>query len=641
MSSPRRSLRISQKKCVKDKATTICDLSNNAEKEFYQRRKTQKKGRDSASIKNDGIDYNGSDPLISELFDTDLLPTEIKTKSSVEKLKRSYIYIISKKIDGRTFLKIGVSNTTSLRLGSLQTALVPGLKNIGFRLHYLFFYKHESSDGSSTFAENIEQHLHKLLRNHDSYKNMVIHFPTNKPSEWYLPDEYRDFIEFILSFISVQTPAPEEGYHFFVKNNKNTREFKTEFLREVTRQEVLQYRRDHIKVKEGIMIERKLTQEQNLFKKGSKAYFVKKLIGSPIDVLGGDYIVGDIYYHKGKTDSVRLHGNYYAKISRKVSKTKKHKNDSDIESFIQLSYSEKVGDETNYWTHIFNLLGKMKEIGTLEPAGLLSNFNHYFSQPIVDAKRLVSSFSNTDVTLKQSQVEWIIGRHVTDKNDRVYVANSLSKVTSSGYIDKVIFAPVDSKTMLREADGKEISSNVIVAMTLAIEHYENKAPSYDIDEDYDKLGETKTKYRMYDFVKFDENYFKDFETNEPIQDEFIGIIMQNYDKFDKETEQYKNYYDVLFEDEMWRLESDSVEQNSKEFSNPVKKKKFVARLKNERKLISKVMKELGLKTKLTRIQTRSITRKSKPKPKSKVKATATRKSPRKSKSTMILRSNKT
>ena len=98
----------------------------------------------------------------------------------------------------------------------------------------------------------------------------------------------------------------------------------------------------------------------------------------------------------------------------------------------------------------------MKEIGTLEPAGLISNFNQYCSQPIVDSKRLVSSFSNKDVTLKQSQVEWIIGRHVTDKNDRVYVTNSLSKLTSSGYINEVIFAPVDSKTMLREAGGKEI-----------------------------------------------------------------------------------------------------------------------------------------------------------------------------------------
>ena len=141
----------------------------------------------------------------------------------------------------------------------------------------------------------------------------------------------------------------------------------------------------------------------------------------------------------------------------------------------------------------------MKEIGTLEPAGLISNFNQYCSQPIVDSKRLVSSFSNKDVTLKQSQVEWIIGRHVTDKNDRVYVTNSLSKLTSSGYINEVIFAPVDSKTMLREAGGKEISANIIVAITLAVKHHETEAPSYDIDEDYDKLEGTKTKYKTYDF----------------------------------------------------------------------------------------------------------------------------------------------
>ena len=53
--------------------------------------------------------------------------------------------------------------------------------------------------------------------------------------------------------------------------------------------------------------------------------------------------------------------------------------------------------------------------------------------------------------------------------------------------------------MLREAGGKEISANIIVAITLAVKHHETEAPSYDIDEDYDKLEGTKTKYKTYDF----------------------------------------------------------------------------------------------------------------------------------------------
>ncbi len=650
MSGTRKSIRIANQKCKKENDATLCSLSGDQERNNYQRRKTQKLGKDGAFIKKDGIDYNGSDPLISELFDTNLLPAEIKTKSSVEKLKRSYIYIISKKIDGRTFIKIGVSNTSSLRLGSLQTALIPGLENIGFKLHYLLFYKHESSEGSSTFAENIEQHLHKLLRDHDGYKNIVIHFPTNKPSEWYLPDsnKYAEFIEFVLDFISVQTPVPEEGYHFFVANKKNTREFKTKFLKQSTREEVLQYRRDHVKVKEGILINRRLTQKQNLFKKGSKAYFMEKLVNPSVNILDDGYNVVDIYYHKGKTDALRIHGNYYARVhntkAKKQNKKQNLKAVDDMKSYIQLSYSEKVGEETQYWTHVFNVLEKMKEIGTLEPAGLLTNYNHYFTQPVVEVKRIISAFSNKDVSLKRSQVNWIVGRHMKDKKDGLYIATSLSE-TNTGKINGVMVSKVNPDNMLREAGTQEINANVIIAMTLAIEYHENKMPSYEIDTQYDSQ-EPQTKYKMYDFIVFDANYFNNFDTQQPIQDEFIGIVLQNYDKFDKETETYKNYYDILFEDELWRLESDSVDKKSKELSNPVRKKQFIAKIKNERKLISKVIKELGLKSDLMRIKTRSTSAKVKAKPKSKTKpkspAKGTRTSPRKKStntSTMKLRSS--
>ena len=645
MSGTRRSERIAKQKCKIENNTTLCDLTGEDKRSNYERRKTQKLGKDGVFIKKDGIDYDGSDPLISELFDTDLLPTEIKTKSGVEKLKRSYIYIISKKIDGRTFIKIGVSNTTSLRLGSLQTALIPGLENIGFKLHYLFFYKHESSEGTSTFAENIEQHLHKLLREHDGYKNIVIHFPTNKPSEWYLPDsnKYKEFIEFVLDFISVQTPVPEEGYHFFVANKKNTREFKTKFLKQSTREEVLQYRRDHVKVKEGVLINRRLTQTQNLLKKGSKAYFMEKMVNSSIEILGDSYNVVDIYYHKGKTDSIRIHGSYYARISiqnnqnKKQDKKQNKKAINDMKSYIQLSYSEKVGEETHYWTHVFHVLEKMKEIGTLEPAGLLTNYNHYFTQPIVEAKRLISAFSNKDITLKRPQVSWIIGRHLRDNKDGLYIATSLSE-TNTRKINGVMVSKVNPDTMLREAGSQEINTNVIVAMTLAIEYHENKLPSYAIDTKYDSQ-QRETKYKMYDFIIFDANYFKDFETEEPIQAEFIGIVLQNYDKFDKETETYKNYYDVLFEDELWRLESESVDKKSKELANPVRKKRFIAKIKNERKLISKVIKELGLKSDLKTIPIKGTTTKKKKENKNKKKSPAkgTRKSPRKQNTTMTLR----
>ena len=51
------------------------------------------------------------------------------------------------------------SNAASIstRLGFIQTVLIPGLKNIGFKLHYLFFYSKESNEKGSSFAENIKK----------------------------------------------------------------------------------------------------------------------------------------------------------------------------------------------------------------------------------------------------------------------------------------------------------------------------------------------------------------------------------------------------------------------------------------------------------------------------------------------------
>lgn len=375
---------------------------------------------------------------------------------------------------------------------------------------------------------------------------------------------------------------------------------------------------------------------------------MEKLVNPSVNILDDGYNVVDIYYHKGKTDALRIHGNYYARVhntkAKKQNKKQNLKSVNDMKAYIQLSYSEKVGEETQYWTHVFNVLEKMKEIGTLEPAGLLTNYNHYFTQPVVEVKRIISAFSNKDVSLKRSQVNWIVGRHMKDKKDGLYIATSLSE-TNTGKINGVMVSKVNPDNMLREAETQEINANVIIAMTLAIEYHENKMPSYEIDAKYESQ-QSDTKYKMYDFIIFDANYFNNFDTQEPIQDEFIGIVLQNYDKFDKETETYKNYYDILFEDELWRLESDSVDKKSKELSNPVRKKQFIAKIKNERKLISKVIKELGLKSDLMRIKTRSTSAKVKAKTKSKTKpkspAKGTRTSPRKKStntSTMKLRSS--
>ena len=598
----RRSARLANKSnCIED--STICKLTDN-DNLYIKRKKTQIKGTDGGFIKKDGIDYNASDPLIAELFDSEIIPSVIKSKSGIENIKRSYIYIISKKIDSRTFLKIGVSNTTSLRLSALQTALIPGLQNIGFKLHYLFFYKHESSEKISSFAEQIEQHLHKLLRNHDNYKNIVIHFPTNKPSEWYLPasNTYNDFIDFVLDFISVQTPAPEEAYHFFVRNNKNVREYKDKFLKESTRQEVLQYRKDHMKMKETIMIRRKLTQQEVILKKGSKRYFLDKLVNTTTQPppLDNGYEVIDIYYHKGKTDSIRLHGNYYAKIHlRSADKKKPAKILDEMKSYIQLDYRTKEDGEFVYFTHIYNVLLKMKELGTLETHGLLTNYNHYFNQPIHDAKKLVASFENKDVSLTQSQVNWLIGRHVKDKSGDLYLAVGL--VEKKKRIVGINFVRANSITMLPENDVDEQEANVLVAIELAIDYHENKVSEYNINDKYE-FKRPQTKYDMYDFIVFNKNYFRDFETKAPDQTEYNAIVLQNYYKFNKNTEKYEHYYDIMFEDELWYLETESVEKNSQKIDNPVQKKLFIRSVQGRNNLMSKLINDLGLTSDLQSIR---------------------------------------
>ena len=120
-------------------------------------------------FQNQGIDYSTTEQLVSELFDDEHFPQKIRTFQDEEPVDviRSYIYIISKVVDGRTFIKIGMSNfearqKLATRLESAQTFLIPGLENGGFKLHNIFFYRREAKHVASTpFAQLVEQGLHK------------------------------------------------------------------------------------------------------------------------------------------------------------------------------------------------------------------------------------------------------------------------------------------------------------------------------------------------------------------------------------------------------------------------------------------------------------------------------------------------
>lgn len=96
---------------------------------YYEDRKKQEPGKDDPNIADNGIDYDYSKLNIRELFD-DYTSTTKKTSLHGEQKKRqSYIYIISKVVDGRTFFKIGYSDISSkavvgVRLESHKTTLI-------------------------------------------------------------------------------------------------------------------------------------------------------------------------------------------------------------------------------------------------------------------------------------------------------------------------------------------------------------------------------------------------------------------------------------------------------------------------------------------------------------------------------------
>ena len=575
--------------------TVDSNASNNNGPVSYDDRKSQNRGADDSQIKKDGIDYNGSGEFFVDIFDENRLPEKIYTRSEIEDVKRSFLYIISKVVDDRTFFKIGISknnNRAATRLGELQTSLIPGLENIGFKVHYLFFYPYESKEKASSFAELIEKELHKVLRNHKKYQSMVMYFPTSNPSEWYLPSEgqYREFINFVLSFISVQTPYPEEGYRFFRQRNKNKREYMDKFLKNVSINDVIQFRKDFIKAKEAIFTRRTLTKSENLSKLGSMQYFRLKLI-SNVDIdnppLGNNLSIKDIYYHKKQSDGIRIFGNYYFRIQPK--------SPNDIKK-IFIDYSKQVGSQTQYWTHIYNILNKMKTENTLESYGMVSNYNHYFAAPLEQGKRILRKSDDRSLQLKQSQINWVIGRYMKDRNnDTTYMATDLLLSRSGNVVKHIGVKRVKDSDMTPYGD--EIKCNPIIVIQLIIDYQENKLSKYEITDEYQSTEREKgtTKYKNYDIIKFKPNYFNDVSHGkEPIDKEFYAIILNDYYRYNNDVKKYIRYYDVLFESELWRLEVESVdnENNAVLVNDKKEQKDFVSKIKYKRNVISHVIHRL-------------------------------------------------
>jgi hypothetical protein len=129
-------------------------------------------------------------------------------------LSTTYIYIISKTVGKDTYFKVGEGGKgnedndegtkhTSGRLGSANTFLIPGLKDIGFKVHFVFFFHKIGHPYTDVFiGQYMEKQIHSTLRKQFPQSN--ISFMNQKESEWYLVQDKEElfFIGFIFDIIA-------------------------------------------------------------------------------------------------------------------------------------------------------------------------------------------------------------------------------------------------------------------------------------------------------------------------------------------------------------------------------------------------------------------------------------------------------
>jgi hypothetical protein len=600
-----------------------CDVQGIVSDKF-KLRKNQKVGvgkmkSDSAYITNKGIQYFEDKALIRDLFVQDIQPLPMTNDYGTKKVRRSYIYIISKKVDDRTFIKIGFStldqrSTSSSRFKSFHTSLIPGLRNIGFRVHYLFFYIGEiyGSD-QTTYAQNIEQDLHGVLRNDKHYKNHVIHYPSNKESEWYLPGDgdYESFLSFVLNYLSVQVPAPEEAYKFYEVNGIDHRESKDVFFKKVDRDEIIKYRKDYHEYRKEIRIKEKESEMKKERTKGKREYFIEKLITNAsmsYPPLGKDIQIHDVIRYNKISTPIMKHGEFYVQM-------KTHLSLSEIQKIVFVHGDFELEGTTmkGFYTHIFDFLVAMNEINTLEKYDLTSNYNYYNTAPIERAKATLLAEERTEdkvAKIPKQDILWMKGRQLKDKSDEIYtVVDFVSSETDARKAVNVL-CQRDS-----DPDDEKVQANIFTVARLIIEYHENDVPSMMLTDDF-KREEIpiieNTAYNEYTLIKFNPNFFTNEETNEKINETYTGLITKKYVYFfDKE---YTMFYDVLFESQEWRLKASAVDDNSRVVRGNDAKIIFLESVKGNLSIKAKyILDKLGLKEKRqnrrTRTSNRSKTRK--------------------------------
>lgn len=562
----------------------------------YGERQKQKAVPEESYIKTQGIDYNGGDDMLTEIFE-EPNGAILHTHSGARSVKRSMIYVISKNVDGRTFIKIGASRSTKSntggRLGDAQTMLIPGLRNAGFKVIYIFIYPFETLTGES-YSESIEKSLHWHLRHETDYKETVLKFPTGNPSEWYLPEpkKYKEFFNEVLEYLSLQLPVPEAAYHFYRQGLRNRR---TEgVVKETTKEDKLHYRHDFTKKKKDGEELHKKDLEDKAKKKGNLKYFRERLLkrsGNPLGV-GENMRVKEVMYHSGKSRDSRIHGNYYVKVGCE--------NADDCErERIPVRFTDDEGGE---WSQMSNVLTFMKEVKTLGLYDLTTNYNHYHKGPIMRAAEILKLYHSDDnILLRKSNLEWLLGRRIRDSNDEEFEAVELIPNDATKRVTAVKYEPVKGGT------AKEI--NPRMAIEMAIDFHKGNKSKHTIDDRFKFVPpkKVKTKYKKGDFIQFNKGYFKDDLTNKSLDEKYVALVLKDaYPDFDEEVNGFDVFYELLFQHELWFLNSKSVDSNSVKLSDEGVIMGFLATVTIYRNRLSSHLQQYGLPTSEVRNRTQKV-----------------------------------
>jgi len=544
-------------------------------KTAYETRKTQKSGKDDKEIKKNGIDYDYDKISIRELFDDFGTAAKKESLFGEKKNRQSYIYIISKVIDDRTFFKIGYSDIASnavvgVRLESHKTTLIPGLKNIGFKLHYLFFYDRLVYGSETSYAHLIEQELHKYLRNHKEYKTYIIHYPSSNPSEWYLPDEgkFQEFIGYVLYFISVQVPNPKQAYWFIRSKNKEKRLPLEAFFPDTTPEDIQEFRHDFASEMAQIKVTQKLEKSQQLLKKGSLGYFKDSLLNQRGDSapLGKDVKIEKVVFYNKATTSLLKSREYYVIVSAFEWSYE------TLSKFIPLvAKAELLGsdDDEEYIVHISHVLTKMEDLNTLDDYELRSNYNYYNEAPIQMAKSSFMTSFQENVSIPKKELNWMIGRYLKDKNSTMYKVSKLGTLSSNATkVDRVSCLEVDAKTLKEKTPVIQKTSNIFTAIHLVVEYHDNVTPTLDIKDNYKEkmkhLNPNNCAFDVHDLITIKKGFYTNTTTNEPIQQLFDGMITNVEVKQWKKGETPELCYDILFEDgSEWFHTTKSIDSGAK------------------------------------------------------------------------------